>query len=66
MMCLQVKIWTPQRLHLKNKETETTPTDTSVAAADTTTPEGELSEEEFRKAASILFDCTFRSTGTKC
>ncbi len=30
-------------------KTETTTTDTSVAAADTTTPEGELSEEEFRK-----------------
>ncbi len=33
----------------EDKSTETTPTDTSVAAADTTTPEGELSEEEFRK-----------------
>ena len=33
----------------ENKETESTPTDTSVASADTTTPEGELSEEEFRK-----------------
>jgi preprotein translocase subunit SecD len=33
----------------EEKETETTPSDTSVAAADTTTPEGELSEEEFRK-----------------
>lgn len=33
----------------KTLETETTPTDTSIAAADTTTPEGELSEEEFRK-----------------
>jgi SecD/SecF fusion protein len=33
----------------ENKETETTPTDTSIAEADTTTPEGELSEEEFRK-----------------
>jgi len=33
----------------EDKETETTPTDTSIAAADTTTPEGELSEEEFRK-----------------
>jgi len=29
--------------------TESSPTDTSVASADTTTPEGELSEEEFRK-----------------
>jgi len=33
----------------EDKATETTPTDTSIAAADTTTPEGELSEEEFRK-----------------
>jgi len=33
----------------EDKQTETTPTDTSIAAADTTTPEGELSEEEFRK-----------------
>jgi len=33
----------------EDKETETTPSDTSVAAADTTTPKGELSEEEFRK-----------------
>ncbi|MDZ7623583.1 MAG: protein translocase subunit SecD [Ignavibacteriaceae bacterium] len=33
----------------EDKETETTPTDTSIAATDTTTPEGELSEEEFRK-----------------
>ena len=33
----------------ENKETESTPTDTSVASADTTTPEAELSEEEFRK-----------------
>jgi len=33
----------------EDKKTETTPTDTSIAAADTTTPEGELSEEEFRK-----------------
>jgi preprotein translocase subunit SecD len=33
----------------EEKETETTPSDTSIAAADTTTPEGELSEEEFRK-----------------
>jgi len=33
----------------EDKRTETTPTDTSIAAADTTTPEGELSEEEFRK-----------------
>jgi preprotein translocase subunit SecD len=31
------------------KETESTPQDTSVASADTTTPEGELSEEEFRQ-----------------
>jgi len=34
---------------LEDEVTETTPTDTSIAAADTTTPEGELSEEEFRK-----------------
>jgi SecD/SecF fusion protein len=33
----------------EDKATETTPNDTSIAAADTTTPEGELSEEEFRK-----------------
>ena len=33
----------------EDKATETTPTDTSIAATDTTTPEGELSEEEFRK-----------------
>jgi len=33
----------------EDKVTETTPTDTSIASADTTTPEGELSEEEFRK-----------------
>ncbi|HSW56555.1 MAG TPA: protein translocase subunit SecD [Ignavibacteriaceae bacterium] len=33
----------------EDKATETTPTDTSIASADTTTPEGELSEEEFRK-----------------
>jgi SecD/SecF fusion protein len=33
----------------EEEKTETTPSDTSVAAADTTTPEGELSEEEFRK-----------------
>ncbi|HEY6625450.1 MAG TPA: protein translocase subunit SecD [Ignavibacteriaceae bacterium] len=33
----------------EDKVTETTPTDTSIAATDTTTPEGELSEEEFRK-----------------
>ena len=33
----------------EDKKTESTPTDTSIAAADTTTPEGELSEEEFRK-----------------
>ncbi len=33
----------------KTIESETTPSDTSVAATDTTTPEGELSEEEFRK-----------------
>ena len=32
-----------------DKKTESTPTDTSIAASDTTTPEGELSEEEFRK-----------------
>jgi preprotein translocase subunit SecD len=31
------------------KETESTPPDTSVASADTTAPEGELSEEEFRQ-----------------
>lgn len=30
-------------------KTSTTPTDTSIASSDTTTPEGELSEEEFRK-----------------
>jgi SecD/SecF fusion protein len=33
----------------EDKVTESVPTDTSVASADTTTPEGELSEEEFRK-----------------
>ena len=33
----------------EDKKTETTPTDTSIAATDTTTPETELSEEEFRK-----------------
>lgn len=33
----------------EDKATETTPTDTSIAATDTTTPEGELSEEEFKK-----------------
>jgi preprotein translocase subunit SecD len=31
------------------KESESTPPDTSVASADTTAPEGELSEEEFRQ-----------------
>lgn len=30
-------------------KTSTTPKDTSIASSDTTTPEGELSEEEFRK-----------------
>ena len=33
----------------EDEGTESSPTDTSVASADTTTPEGELSEEEFRK-----------------
>lgn len=33
----------------EDKKTESTPTDTSVASNDTTKPEGELSEEEFRK-----------------
>jgi SecD/SecF fusion protein len=33
----------------EDKTTESTPTDTSIASSDTTTPEGELSEEEFRQ-----------------
>jgi preprotein translocase subunit SecD len=33
----------------EDKKTESTTTDTSIAATDTTTPEGELSEEEFRQ-----------------
>ena len=37
------------KVDLLKKETESTPADTSVASADTTAPEGELSEEEFRQ-----------------
>ena len=34
---------------ISEDKTETTPTDTSLASSDTTAPEGELSEEEFRQ-----------------
>jgi len=32
-----------------NKDTQNAPSDTSIASSDTTSPEGELSEEEFKK-----------------
>jgi SecD/SecF fusion protein len=45
---LSGKILDTTKVVSEDKKTETTPTDTSIATTDTTTPEGELSEEEFK------------------
>ncbi len=43
------KVLDTTKIVSEENRTETVPTDTSIAAADTTTSEGDLSEEEFRK-----------------
>jgi len=43
------KILDTAKVVSEDKKTESTPTDTSIASNDTTTPKEELSEEEFRK-----------------
>jgi SecD/SecF fusion protein len=45
---LSGKILDTTKVVSEDKKAETTPTDTSIATTDTTTPEGELSEEEFK------------------